>query len=307
MGPNNIFQEMDHFNSFIAYQLLRPPSRLGRFGNWLSYPLFSMLSPNMLTRLEAVVRGADLVIVESGTGVMLFDACKKMNSTARFVYRVSDNIRLFRSHAIVLDTETRIAPQFDMVSTPTETIYKHFAHLSTAGLHRHGIPLHVYDRLYPNPFQPTGRKNAVFVGTNSLDNDFLARASRLFPELEFHIIGPMEGVPEAANIKQYGEVAYETAVPYIKWADIALNPRTLPTLADSNKVVQYEHCHLPIVMSEMDVCDRPHVFRYRPGDSESIAVALRGALAYDHRLVKSDGAGSWDSVSETLWGESLDA
>jgi 2-beta-glucuronyltransferase len=120
------------------------------------------------------------------------------------------------------------------------------------------------------------------------------------------VIGPVSGVPNAPNIKTYGEMAYEDVVPYVKWADIALNPRTIPTLADSNKVIQYEYCRLPIVMSEVDACDRPHVFRYRPGDSDSIFSALKNALQYDRRRVRGDIVCSWDSVAEALWGGSLD-
>ena len=305
LGANKPFAEKERLTSFIAYQLLRPPSRLGKLGDWLTYPLFSHLSSRMLRKLEVVIKDADLIIFESGTGLMLFEACKKMNESARMVYRVSDDIRLFRSHSVVLDAEMRIAPLFDMISSPTEAIHSRFASLPSARLHRHGIPLHLYERPCTSPYRQDGQKNAVFAGTNSLDIDFLIRASGLFPEVDFHIIGPISGVPDAANIKRYGEMEYESVVPYIKWADIALNPRTLPTLADSNKVIQYEYCRLPIVMSDIDKCDRPHVFGYQRGDSDSIATAIRGALAFDRNQIRCDATRSWDHVVEELWGGSL--
>ena len=254
LGANKPFAEKERLTSFIAYQLLRPPSRLGKLGDWLTYPLFSHLSSRMLRKLDA---------------------------------------------------EMRIAPLFDMISSPTEAIHSRFASLPSARLHRHGIPLHLYERPCTSPYRQDGQKNAVFAGTNRLDIDFLIRASGLFPEVDFHIIGPISGVPDAANIKRYGEMEYESVVPYIKWADIALNPRTLPTLADSNKVIQYEYCRLPIVMSDIDKCDRPHVFGYQRGDSDSIATAIRGALAFDRNQIRCDATRSWDHVVEELWGGSL--
>jgi 2-beta-glucuronyltransferase len=156
----------------------------------------------------------------------------------------------------------------------------------------------------PTPPGAHARTNAVFVGCSHVDRDFLARAARLMPDWAFHVIGPLEGLPQADNIIAYGEMPFLQTVPYIKHADIGLQIRSAgpgaQSLVDSLKVIQYTYCHLPIVAPEFLRCRRTNFFYYQPGDDDSIAAALTAAKAMDRTTIDTTGIHTWDELAKTL-------
>lgn len=302
-GVNRVVREKERFYSYIWFHLWRPADLRSRFLNALTYPWFAQYGKLSLGGLEPIIQRADLLICESVMELMFFEEFKQLNPEARFVYRVSDDLHLANTHPVVLDAEGRIAPQFDLVSVPTQSIYQKFASLPNVRLHRHGVPVHLYDLDYENPYQGKSKISVVFVGNLRFDVDFLERASRLFPDVIFHIIGPISGLPSRDNVVAYGEMPYGDTIPYVKFATIGLNPRTASSLADSNKVMQYTYCKLPIVTSAINRSDKPHVFYYEFGDDESIKRAVEQALAFEHELVPSDQVPSWDDLTATLIGD----
>jgi len=304
-GVNRVVQVMERFYSFVWYHWWRPADLRSRWLNYLTYPWFVQYGSLPLGELRFIVQSANLIIFESVMELLFFKKFKQLNPTARFVYRVSDNLHLANTHPAVLDTERCIASCFDLVSVPTPSIYEKFTAIPGVNvrLQPHGVPVHLYDQVHDNPYKEYAGKNAVFVGNLAFDTDFLDRASRIFPEVTFHIIGPIAGLPVRSNVVAYGELPFQDTVPYVKFATIGLAPHTKSSLADSNKIMQYTYCRLPIVTSAINRSDKPHVFYYEFGNDASIKSAIEQALDFDHDCVPSEQVISWDTLAAQLCGE----
>jgi 2-beta-glucuronyltransferase len=300
-GMNKVVQEKERFYSYVWFNAWRPTDLRCRLLNRLTYRCFARYGDLLLDDLDPIVSRANLIIHESTMELLFFKRFKQLNPNARFVYRVSDNLHQFRTPPVVLDEEARIAPLFDCVSVPSPSIYEKFASLLNIRLHPHGAPLDLYDRTSQNPYNEHQLINAIYVGSIRYDMDFLDRASRLFPTVIFHIIGPISGLPDRDNLVMYGEMPYEDTIPYVKFATIGLHPVTVRV--QSNKVLQYTYCKLPIVASSINRSNQPHLFYYEFGDDESIKSAIREALSFDHELVPSDQVHSWDDLAAALIGD----
>src|SRR5437763_15791282 len=108
----------------------------------------------------------------------------------------------------MLEAESRVAPTFDLVSTPSEFLHRRFRHLPVAALHRHGVEKELFDKPRPNPFSDRNAVNCVFIGNAYLDTDFLERASEAFPEWRFHIIGSFPELSPRGNVIVHGELPF---------------------------------------------------------------------------------------------------
>lgn len=247
-----------------------------------------------------MIEQADLFIFESTPALLLFERFKTLNKNARYIYRVSDDLRFLCNHDVVLETEERIACEFDLVSVPSSKIYHIFEGLPKLKLHLHGIRKEIFDRNYRNPYKVSKNPNVIFVGNSYFDYDFLEKASHIFSDWQFHIIGPIPDLPQKDNIIAYGELPFERTIPYLKYADIALQTRCyspgVESLSDSLKVIQYTYCHLPIVAPEYLYSSRSHVFYYHPQDTNSIQNALKSARDFDSSNIETDEIYSWNEL-----------
>jgi 2-beta-glucuronyltransferase len=248
-----------------------------------------------------------LLIFESKPGLLLFERLRCLNPGARYVYRVSDDLRLLHSsHPVVLEAEERYAAQFDLVSVPSAALLQRFQHLPQAALHHHGIRKDLFDQASPNPYQGPWDTHLIFVGTSHFDYDFLRCASTSFPHWAFHIIGPIPRLPQRANVFAYGEKAFMDTVPFLQHADIGLGTRSyvpgVESLTDSLKIMQYTYCRLPIVAPEVLRSGRSNTFYYRPGDETSTRQALLAARHFDRSKVVTDDIRSWDEIAQALAG-----
>jgi 2-beta-glucuronyltransferase len=300
---NKLVPMRERLYSYVWLNSWRPISLRNKALDNLLYGPFSRYGDLPLGEVEEFIRSADLFIFESSYGLMLFDRVKRMNPSARYVYRVSDDLNLVPVHRLVLDTERRIAREFDLVSVPAPAIYEKFKDLPNLVLQKHGIRCDMFDKDYENPYAGIRGPHLLFVGSCIMDMDFVRLAAEQFPDAKFHIIGPFAS-PEASsgNVIFYGEVPFDKTIPYIKFADVGLNCRTMPSLTDSLKVQQYTYCRLPIITSSANKSDKPHVFYYEPGDSQSIRNAVEAALSFDRSLVPKDRIQSWDSLVDSLVG-----
>jgi 2-beta-glucuronyltransferase len=272
--------------------------------NQLADRLFARYGQFSLGLLAPLARQADMFIFESKPGLMLFDRLRQLNPHARLIYRVSDDLRLLRTHRVVLETESRIAPQFDLISVPNALLLRRFEHLPQAVLHHHGICKSRFDQDYPSPYGEGWETHLVFVGTAYLDIDFIDKASAHFPTWAFHLIGPLPGVPRRHNVFAYGEMPFDATIPYLKHADIGLHTLICKSgaasFADSLKVIQYTYCRLPIVAPEPMRSARVHTFYYQPGDQTSIVRALDHARAFDRAKVEVEGIHSWKALAQVF-------
>ncbi len=286
--------------SYIWFTPWHPANLRWNFLNYLSHGWFRLYSKLPLGSVEAEIINADLFIFESTPALLLFTRFKKLNPHAQFIYRVSDDLRLLRNHPVVLETEKQIAPQFDLVSVPSRHIYQLFAELPNLQLHFHGIRKDLFQKEYPNPYLCKDTPNIIFVGNSYFDYAFLEQASQLFPDWQFHIIGPIPNLPPKPNVIAYGELPFTETVPYIKHADIALQTLAYSpgseAFTDSLKVIQYTYCQLPIIAPAYLSSPRSHVFYYQPGNASSIHKALTLAQSYNRSQIPTDDIYSWEEL-----------
>ncbi|MBE9207136.1 glucuronosyltransferase [Nostoc sp. LEGE 06077] len=297
----NTLQPMrQNFWSYVWFTPWHPANLRSHLLNHLSRGLFNLYGQLPLGSVEPLFKETDLFIFESTPALLLFDRCKQLNPQAQFIYRVSDDLRLLRNHSVVLDTEERVAPKFDLVSVPSQHIYRLFAGLPNLELELHGIRKDLFTQDYVNPYPVSDIPNVVFVGNAHFDYEFLEQASQLFLNWQFHIIGPMNNLPQRNNIFAYQELPFESTVAYIKHADIALQTLAYSPGAecftDSLKIIQYSYCQLPIVAPAYLASSRTNVFYYKPGDANSIYQALIAAQMYDRSQISTENIYSWDDL-----------
>lgn len=293
------------FFSYVWFTPFHPANLRLPVLNHLSKRLFSVYGDLFLGALEEWIIGADLIIFESTPGLLLFHRFRRLHPRARFVYRVSDDLRLLKNHPLVLEAEAAALPEFDLVSVPSSHMYKIFqGKTPNLRLHYHGIRKDLFDRDYLNPYSGLAGAHLVFVGISHFDYDFLERASRSFPDGQFHVIGPIKPKINRSNVHFYGEKPFYETVPYIKHADVGLaaweyRPGA-ESLSDSLKIIQYSYARLPIIAPDFLCSSRPNVIAYHPGDDASIAEALRKALEMDRLSIPTDGIYSWEELAQAL-------
>jgi 2-beta-glucuronyltransferase len=274
--------------------------------NRLTSPLLSLYGRFSIGDAAPEIAQADLFVFDSDHGLFLFDRFQRMNPRARFVYRVSDDIRMMRHHPIVEAQEDRVAERFDLVSVPTARMFERFRRLDRAHVQPHGLDKALFDQAHASPYASHG-PNVVYVGKNQFDADFVRRAVRLFPDWAFHVIGAVNGLMEAPNLTCYGERAFAELVPYVKHADIGLQALAYTpgaeVFTDSLKMHQYTYCRLPIVAPSFLRQARQHVYYYEPGDDASICAALEAARRHDRASIATESILSWDELASTLAGD----
>lgn len=300
---NRLVLGKERFWSYVLFTPWHPVSvRSPLLDRWLT-PLFRQYGTLDLSPCEALLTAANLFVFESAAGLMLFDQLKQRNPTARYLYRVSDDLRHLRSHPIVLEQERRILDQFDWVSVPSQYIFEHLRQFTDRiSLDYHAIAKALFDQPLPNPYD--GGPNLIFVGVAYADLTFIDIASYHRPDLTFHIIGPIRNLPRRPNVKAYGELPFREALPYLKHADAGLQcleyRNGAESFSDSLKVIQYTYCRLPFIAPDFLRTRHPHACYYSPGDKESIVNALTKALEYDRSKIDHSMVYSWDELMN-LW------
>lgn len=297
--------------SYVWFTPWHPANMRLTWLNELTRPWFREYGNLRLGRIEDRLREVDLFIFEPTPGLMLYERFRGINDRARYVYRVSDDLRLLKRHPLLLDVEKEISSQFDLVSAPSRYIFERFAHLPNAKLQYHGLNRDAYDVVTPNPY-PQGRTNVIFVGSSRFDRQFLKIAADQFPDWLFHIIGPINKLPQAPNIQRYGEMRFRDTIPYVQHADISLHTLSYSpgaeSFTDSLKVLQYTYCHLPIVAPDFLRMDRSNVFYYTPAEPHSIGAALFEAQRFskEGRVVEdATKIRTWKELAAELAGREM--
>lgn len=294
----------NHLVSYVHFTLWHPMTLVLPPLNWLSMRWMDAYGRGNLGALLPLVQETDIFVFESGPGLFLFKRFQKENPTARYIYRVSDDIRILGStHPRLIELEREIAPDFDRISVPSSTMLELFPDLAPT-LDRHGLDTAAYDACTQSPYA-SGTRNAVFVGTGYMDTDFLQAAATACPQCSFQIIGPMKDHLHLPNVHFLGEMSFKATLPYVKFADIGLAARTFrkgyaSTLTDSLKIIQYRYCGLPIVSPDFLDLHREGVFYYTPGNAASCAEALAGALRHGRHAEYAAEVHTWDEVARAI-------
>jgi 2-beta-glucuronyltransferase len=268
---------------FLWKTMLHPFNTRRRWLRPLEYLMFRWYARHPPPVLVAWLREAEVVIFESGTAVVFVDLARKLNPSARLVYRASDSLGAIDSAHYVKRAFARVAPDMDAIALVSPTMAGEVASRHNVYHIGHGIDPGI-DRLAdPSPYQPG--LHAVAVGSMLFDPAAIADASRAFPEIIFHVIGSGRGrMPGYGdNVVVYGEMPHAQTLRYIKHAAFGIAPYAsaqLPCyLADSSlKLLQYDFFALPAICPHAIVGRYASRFGYTPGDAESIVAAIRGAL-----------------------------
>ena len=285
------------FSNYVAFRWWRPFNLQNGYLNKLTQPFFRRYGDWKKEAFYQSISGSRIIVLESTYDLLYFPEVKKRNPGAKFIYRVSDDLTTFNVHPFMIDAEEVLSESFDLVSVPNRAIYNRFKRFCNPVLQPHGIPKYLFDIETVNPYRSEG-KNAIFVGNSSFDHGFLKLCSLNFQDVYFHIIGPIAREVESDNVIYYGEIPYKDTIKYIKNADVALSPMITGGLMESNKIIQYRYCRLPIVISDVNKGDEDNIFYYTPGNENSIIAAMNAALSCDIEESTRDGVTDWDDLVE---------
>lgn len=248
----------------------------------------------------------DLVIFESNASLLMFDAVRRATS-AKLVYRVSDDVRVIKNSRLVHEAEDRVLDQFDCISVPSQILMeRRFGGRPNAMFHPHGVALHVKVTQDWNQLE-AGGPHASSLGSTMLDHAFLRLAPFRCPDITFHQIGQMGVSIHAPNLVVHGELPYEQTVALAASSDICL--ALYEERADngylsetSNKLALYMALRKRIVAPEFlrPMLHRPGIFFYDLRDPRTIDAAMAAALAFDPVDVPAVRHWSWDEVRDSL-------
>jgi 2-beta-glucuronyltransferase len=299
---NRVLRIEKRFSSFVWFTPWHPVDLRSSLANRLAGPLFRHYGDLPLYDAEDALMKMDVIVIESGPGLMLVDRLKRLNPSVRFVYRLSDDLHVLRVSPLLVEAERRWAPEFDLITAPSLPLLKRYRHLQNTAVHPQGLEKEMFDSAHLNPYRDSAVPNLISIGNMIYDSDFLERASRMFPDWRFHIIGWLKKIPQKTNIFFYGEKVFEEAVPFMKFADIGLAPyqdragNEYLTQA-SHKMLQYTYCRLPVVAPHSVVDpSRAHMIEYTPGDDDSIRQALQKAIKIDRDAIDRSSILSWDEI-----------
>lgn len=249
------------------------------------------------------IKEADVIVYESGITPIYFDLAKKLNPTARHVYRANDDLATINVSAYVHETFTRVAPQMNVIGLVSRSMAGNVPSSNNVYFVPHGLDDGLDALGDPSPYGDG--LHAVSVGSMLFDPSFFEVASHAFPEITFHVIG--SGHPRAPgyadNVKVSGHMPYADTIKYVKHASIGIAPyisNDVPAyLADSSlKMLQYDYFALPSVCPHSVTGDYQARFGYTPGNAESITTAIRAAIAAPH--IRSRQILSWSDVVDRL-------
>jgi 2-beta-glucuronyltransferase len=272
---------------------VRAAARLaGEYRGGLSRPIMDRL------------RRASLLVFDSGEPLAFFEQGKRLNPTARFVFRMSDLPEAHGGSPRAGEGLEQALRESDIVAVPSHAMEERYRHLPNLRMLPHGIDPAAFDGAGLSPY-PGGTRNAVYAGMHRLDLEALVTAARMRPCIRFHVFGPHQSDLRALpNVVPLGVRPFAETIPYVAHADIGLHP--IPagpgadSFSDSLKVIQYSYCRLPIVAPDFLRSTRPNVIPYTPGDEASIAAALDAALAFDRDAFVPGGIRTWDEVVAEL-------
>lgn len=243
--------------------------------------LYTHTPPATLTRW---IREADVIVFESGIAVAFIELANRLNPTARKVYRASDGLSTIDVAHWIERRFAKVAPTLDVIALVSPAMADEIASRHNVFHVGHGVD-HDLDTLGdPSPYGEG--IHAVAVGSMLFDPQFIATASRAYPEVTFHVIGSGRGrMPGYGdNVQVYGEMRHAQTIAYIKHARFGIAPyasEQVPAyLADSSmKLLQYDFFGLPAVCPHAVVGGYRSRFGYSPGDEASIVAAIAAAMA----------------------------
>lgn len=140
-------------------------------------PIFA-LYPLFLPRIVLeVARQTDLIVIESGLGILLAPRLKKINPNATFIYTASDRLSTLQTHPMLEKTLQQCLPWFGLVRVPAQSMLGDFKPAKTVHI-PHGIDKKLFDTQHPNPYP--GKLNAISIGNMLYDEFTIATLAKTY-------------------------------------------------------------------------------------------------------------------------------
>lgn len=305
---NKMIKDSDLLNRFIRFTILHPVNYRSGFLNRIFLNSVKKYKNALegFTELDEFIKDSELFIFESFPGLLWIDHFKKLNTNAKYVYRVSDDMRQLKKHPYVIEHERSILDKFDLISVPS-AYFKELFPYENVKLHNHGIDKEIFNSVFDNPYRNEESFRFVFTGNAYLDYDFLKTAAKMSGKNDFHILGPFEDKLKIPNVIFHGELDFRNTVPFIKFADAGLHTLKYTSgaesFSDSLKVIQYSYCKLPVIAPDFIKSMRNNFIYYTAGNTESIEKAISIAKKFDKNKFETSRISSWDELTEKLINE----
>lgn len=271
--------------------------------NALTAPMHNLYAQIPNKELERLLGAADIVIVESGLGILLVPRIRRLNPAALLIYRASDCLDTIGAHPLLQQRLVETAPLVDHYCLLAEAMAPQFAFAAARSfVVPQGIQPSDFDDLGENPYRR--RANAVCVGSMLFDPGYFEVAASAFPDIDFHVIGAGRAIAGKANVIVHEEMPFRETLPYIAHADFGIAPyRHAPGanyLSESSlKLAQFAYLRKPSVCPHFAVGERPHRFGYTPGNADEIRAATGQALSFQFSAEEPRPL-SWDELAPRL-------
>ena len=298
-GKANRFENHNGIECYLWRTPLHPFATGSVRGNRLTAPLHDLYAAWPNEDVDRLFRRADVILVESGLGVLLFPRMRRLNPRALIVYRAADTLDTIGAHPLLQRRLEQSAGLVDHYCILAESMAPQFAFArQRTFVVPHAIHRADFERIGPSPY--AGGRNVVCVGSMLFDPGYFDVAGPTFPDVTFHVIGCGGGYKGRANVRVYPEMPFRETLPYVAHADIGVAPyRHAPAaryLSESSlKLMQFAYLRRPAVCPHFAVGRRGHRFGYAPGNRAEIVAATTAAFA--DRFEAGEAAPlSWDDV-----------
>lgn len=270
------------------------------------WPIFA-LYPRWFPRTAwSMLAESDVVICESGLGLLLVPSIASRYPNLRLIYSVSDRLRTLNAHPLLLKAERQALPGFSLIRVPARAMMSDYAGWPVRHI-PHGIDRALFDREHPSPFA-TG-KNAVVIGDMLFDADIVERIAVAYPDWVLHLIGRRCRLKRTLpNVIEHGERPFAETVAFIQHADVGIAPYATAPDAEylsqsSLKMIHYSYCRLPVVAPDFVRAGHENVLAYDPAQPESAVGAFGRAMACDGETFEASSIPDWREVAAAILSE----
>lgn len=295
-----------HLQYYHWRPIFHPFSINNKLIDWMTGFIFNKYPCLVLDNLLKGLEGTDLFIIENGVGLMLVPLLRNKFPKAKFIYSVCDRIQTLTYHPVVLKAEAKSLPLFDAIRVPAEVMKKDY-HGKHNNVHYipHGLEKNLFNKKSKNPYLK--EKNIISVGDMLFDQHSIKILATEYPEYNIHLFGRESKLDnKLENVIEYGEVGFDTIIPFLQHADIGLAPYKIADRADylcqsSMKMIQYTYCQLPILAPHFATSGRENVVGYSPGNKESICKAMDTILLCRKEDIDISKIVSWSSMLDSMF------
>lgn len=298
----NRAETVDGVRCYLWFTLIHPFQSQSGFLEFLFRPYYALHKRLKDAFLDNSLCAADYIIIESGQGILFANRARRLNPGAKIIYRASDKLSTIGAAAVLQAELEKSADAFDWFCLLSAEMADDFAWVRERSFF---VPLGMdpddFLSAGPNPY--VAPINAVSVGSMLFDEEFFQVAGKLFPDIQFHVIGSGATFDAPANVKLYDEMAFKATLPYIAFASVGIAPYRAAKGADylatsSLKLKQYEHFGIPAVCPSFAVGRSPNRSGYEPGNATSIEQAIRAAIS--SRFVPVPPPLTWRDLAQRL-------